>query len=776
MGKLLNPTTGFWQNLEGETPNLPATITNNQLSAPVSVVWDENMVPHIYAENEDDVYFVQGFITAQMRLWQMDFQTRAAAGRISEIVGKTALDYDKSMRRKGMLMGAQKNTDGLIASEYKSVFDNYTAGVNAYINTLDDAQLPLEYKLLAMTPEPWTNFKTMLLQEYLINMLNSFNHDVEYSRFLDQYGYDQWALLYGGLDLNEDPIVDNPGGWDFEPMPKTHLPTDVVQATADLKNNVNPDPNNGSNNWAISPERSATGNALLANDPHLKLNLPSLWFAVHLHAPNLNVMGASLPGAPSVIIGFNKNVAWGYTNAQRDMVDWYKVQFSDASKTAILVDGKPIPVDIMVQEFNVRGGETVRDTLRYSPFGIIANYSAIPTEQNTGWAYRWIGQDENMTSLSFIKMNHAASFNDYLNATNHMTAPGQNVVFADVSGNIALRIQGQYLNRAPNEGLFLRDGTTEQNQWDYIPLEQNILSKNPDRGFVSSANQYPADSTYPYFIAATRYEVYRNRRINAVLRADTLVSVDDIKALHHDNFNMEAAENLTYFLAALDYNKLNEQEKRVFEMLMNWNYVSNPELEAPVYYDEWRNFILKKAWDELTATEEEMAIPNKYRTFKLLKDRPNLTWWDVQSTKEVEDAQGLIRASFNAMMTTIENWKKDHSETKLALNWGNYKNTHVTHLTRQKELSEPVFVGGNLGIVNATSATHGPSWRQIVDLDPNGTKAWVIYPGGQSGNPGSQYYVNMVKPWADGAYLPYNLSRGIDYYIPNATQITSFTK
>ena len=234
MGKLLNPNTGLWQNMEGDQPVLASSVQNDYLSTSVNVVWDEHLVPHIFAQNENDAYFVQGYITAQLRLWQMDFQTRAAAGRISEIVGKAALDYDKSMRRKGMLLGAQKNTDALVGSEYKSVFDSYTAGVNAYINTLNDASLPVEYKLLAMTPEPWTNYKTMLLQEYLINMLNTFNYDIEYTRFLEEYGYDEWSILFSGLDLRKDPIVNNPGGWIFDPAPKKHNATDVISPPEDL--------------------------------------------------------------------------------------------------------------------------------------------------------------------------------------------------------------------------------------------------------------------------------------------------------------------------------------------------------------------------------------------------------------------------------------------------------------------------------------------------------------------------------------------------------------
>ncbi len=285
------------------------------------------------------------------------------------------------------------------------------------------------------------------------------------------------------------------------------------------------------------------------------------------------------------------------------------------------------------------------------------------------------------------------------------------------------------------------------------------------RKVKGEANQYPVDSTYPYFIAASEWESYRNRRINQVLGVDSTVSIEDVKTLHSDNYNLEAAENLTFMLAALDYNQLSGEEQAIFDKLINWNFVADADKEAPAYYNAWRDELLDLAWDELHSSEKAMRRPSAYRTFALLKNDPESNWWNIDSTATKEDAKALISYAFAQMKREIDDWHTDQGEIKLAMNWGNVKATRLTHLTRQMPLSQQnVFIGGNHGIVNATSETHGPSWRQVIEMDPKGVRAWGIYPGGQSGNPGSNWYTNYTNSWAQGEYLTLELD-----YLPNST-------
>jgi len=758
IGKLFSPSHGFWQQMEGEKPVLPEEVSTKNLMGSVEVVWDENLIPHVFALHDEDLYFVQGYITASMRLWQMDFQARAAAGRLSEIVGDVALDFDKGMRRMGMLLGAEKSLAAAYANpKVKMAFEKYAEGVNAYINSLNTRNLPLEYKLLDMKPEEWSPNRSMLLLLYMANMLNTFNNDIENTNFVEQFGLDAFAILFPDVDDKKDPIVDYPGMWTFPPIPRGEAPTDIVPVHRDMRDNDKPNPDNGSNNWAVAPQKTANGFAILANDPHLNMNLPALWFAIHLSSPSQNVMGASLPGTPAVVIGFNERIAWGFTNAQRDLVDYYKVTFTNNEKKAIVIDGRQESIKIDIQQIKSKSGKVVYDTLWYSSFGIIANYSQLATESSLqAYAYRWVGQEPSEVAVALVKLNVAGDMSDFLDATNHFHSPAQNIVFADVEGNIGIRVQGKFLPRLPYEGLFVRDGSQSANRWpSFIPNYQNISIFNPERGFVSSANQFPVDSTYPYYISANTWQSYRNRRINQLLQNDN-ITVDYVKQMHNDNYGMPAAESLPMMLKALKFNQLSDAEKEVYKSLKNWNYMYDTETTEAVYYEAWWDAVYALAWDEMDSAEVPMPKPSIYRTIKLLKEMPNLIFFDVLGTPEKEDATALIQQGFAIAMQQIQDWQSQNPNKSLT--WMQYKNTTIRHLTRKLPLSvQQVPIGGNKNIVNATSQLNGPSWRQVVELKPNEVQAWGIYPGGQSGNPGSAFCTNWIEPWAKGEYITLDL-------------------
>lgn len=775
LGKLLSPSHGFWQQIEGETPAIPTEVAHNNLKSNVEVVWDENLIPHVFALHDEDLYFVQGYITASMRLWQMDFQTRAAAGRISEIVGDDALEFDKSMRRKGMLIGAKKSLEAAQKDpKVKMAFERYADGVNAYISTLTYKNLPLEYKLLDMQPEEWNPDRSMLLLLYMANMLNTFNNDIENTNFVNHFGLEAFANLFPDVDDKEEPIVNYPNMWSFAPVTRQQNPTDIVSLPQDLQDHEKPDPMNGSNNWAVAPQKTANGFAILANDPHLGMNLPALWFTIHLNSPSQNVMGASLPGTPAITIGLNEKIAWGFTNAQRDLVDWYKVEFTNDAKNAILVDGKSEEITLEVQEIRSKSGKTILDTLWHSRFGIIASYSQMPkTNPREAYAYRWVGQEASEVAIALIKLNTGSSMGDFMEATDHFHSPAQNIVFADVEGNIGIRVQGKFLPRLPYEGLFVRDGKNSANQWGrFIPNYQNVSIFNPERGFVSSANQYPVDSTYPYYISANVWESYRNRRINRLLQKDS-ITVDYIKNMHNDNYGLKAAESVNLMLSALNYNELSEYEKTIFTKLLNWDYYYHTHSEAPIYYEAWWDALYSLAWDEMDSSKMPMPKPSSYHTIKLLKEQPDLKFWDVISTTEIENAQTLIKLAFGRALKEIRNRQAKNNDKPQ--NWTTYKNTTIRHLTRQMALSvQQVPIGGYKSIVNATSQLHGPSWRQVVELRPNEVKAWGIYPGGQSGNPGSPYYINWITPWANGNYIELDIYGTPSALYPRALASTTF--
>jgi len=353
--------------------------------------------------------------------------------------------------------------------------------------------------------------------------------------------------------------------------------------------------------------------------------------------------------------------------------------------------------------------------------------------------------------MPFYLLNRAKNYADFMHALDYYDSPGQNFAFASASGNIAIRVQGKYPVRRKNEGRFLLDGTISSNGWQaFIPNEQNIYQLNPERGFVTSSNQYPADSTYPYYIMTRSYDGFRNRRISLVLDSLSGIRVNDMMKLQNDNYNFIAADILPHLLSKIELFSLDQKEKDIYELLSNWDFYNDPDSEAASYFEEWWDTLFLSIWDEIQNSNATLSNPSKYTTIKLIKEQPDLIFFDNQETSARENADLLIKYSFTNSIDKVNNWQKENKDT---VRWADYKNTLVQHLARLAPFSKYVQNGGNHDIVNATSSRHGPSWRMIVSLEPNGVKAWGVYPGGQSGNPGSPYYLNMIDKWEKGEYF-----------------------
>lgn len=763
LGKFLDPFHGFWQNNEPSDVFTTQEITIPGLKEPVEVVFDSMLIPHIYAQNDHDVYYTQGYVTAKFRLWQMEFQTHAAAGRVSELIGpgkdNAVLNYDRGQRRQGMVLAAQRALESMENDPIaRDIVQAYTDGINAYIESLRYKDLPLEYKLMDYKPEPWTNLKSALLLKSMAQTLNSFSKDVDMTNALKLFGKDVVALLYPDREPVEDPIVDKPGAWKFaNTITLDTIPLAIPDELLRMQAPGNQDPSIGSNNWAVHGSKTATGAPILCNDPHLTISLPSIWYAIHLNTPTVNVMGASLPGTPGVIIGFNDSIAWGVTNAQRDLVDWYSIEFDNGKKERYKLDSGWMNVERVVEKYAPRGAAIFYDTILMTTWGpILYDDSYRDGHQLKHYAYRWISHDKSEELLTFYKLNRAENHTDYMRALDHFSSPAQNFVFASVSGDIAIRIQGKFPVRRPLEGKFLLDGTTSSSGWQaYIPFDQNVMDKNPERGFVSSANQYPVDATYPYYVTSTSFEAYRNRRINQVLGERDSITITDMMNLQNDNYNLKAAESLPLFLLALDTTTLTPDERIAYDVLRKWDYINNVDSEGASYYEAWWDKLYPMIWDEMRTEEIRLATPTTWNTIHLMRTNPELTFFDIQETSEKETAPDLLRKAFKESVAAIKTWQAEHNTTQVR--WADYKDTYIEHLARLPQFSYHVQHGGNHDIVNASSRRHGPSWRMIVSLEKNNLKAFGIYPGGQSGNPGSKYYNNMTALWSTGKYatLPF---------------------
>jgi penicillin amidase len=752
LGKFLDPFHGFWRNLEPTGYDGKKLLMIPGLREPVTVVYDSLLIPHIFARNDDDLYLAQGYITALHRLWQMEFQTHAAAGRLSEIVASDAvLNYDRRQRRLGMVYGANQALQSMASNP--SIM-RYTEGVNRFIESLDYNTLPFEYKLLNYRPEPWTNLKCALLLKNMAQTLNMGDKDIEMTNAWKLYGKQMVDLLYPDDEQVGDPIVSKPGGWNFKPLNIDTVSMAIPDDLITIKKGPPSDPTTGSNNWAVSGSKTYTGSPMLAGDPHLQLSLPSIWYAVQLQAPGINTMGASLPGVPSVIIGFNDSIAWSVTNAQRDLVDWFKITFENNKRDAYLLDGKYVRTRKVIEEFKVRGETSFYDTVVYTHWGPVtydANYHA--DNALSGYAFRWIAHEPSEEIIAFNKLNRAKNHTEYMDALNSFASPAQNFVFASVSGDIAMRVQGRFPVRRKDEGKFVLDGSRSSQGWQaFIPNSHNVMEKNPERGFVSSANQYPADKTYPYYITATHYEAYRNRRINQVLGESKSITFRDMMKLQNDNYNLKAAESLPFFLSQLDTAQMDSQEKEAYRILSSWDFYNHASSTGATYYEAWWDNLMPLSWDEMQNDNVPLERPTTYNTIKLLKEKPNLSFFDIQQTEEKEQAGDVIRKAFKLGVRDVEKWKAEHETAPV---WAEYKDSYIGHLLPPlTALSIPVKTGGNHDIVNAHSRTHGPSWRMVASLEPAGIKAWATYPGGQSGNPGSEHYINLLSRWTRGEYFP----------------------
>lgn len=767
LGKFLDPLNGFWQNMDSRDFRAQEHKVTG-LKDKVVITYDSLLIPHIFANNNEDLYLAQGYVTAAHRLWQMEFQTHAAAGRLAEILGTgpegRILDYDRGQRRLGMVYGAQHAHDLMMEhSTTRMIVEKYTAGINQYIASLSYKDLPVEYKLLDYKPEPWTTLKCALLLKSMAQTLNMGDKDMEMTNALKLFGKENLELLYPDREPATDPVVSNAGNWKFIPINLDSVPMAVPDEFITIKKLSPSDPTTGSNNWAVSGSKTATGSPILCGDPHLNLSLPSIWYAVQLHSPELNVMGASLPGAPGVIIGFNDSIAWSVTNAQRDLADWFKITYENAKREKYLLDGEWKETKKVIEEFKVRNGESFYDTVVYTHWGPVTYDGSYHAEdQLSQYAFRWMSHDGSEELLAFFKLNRAKNHADYMEALNHFGTPAQNFVFASVSGDVAMRIQGKYPVRRKNEGKFLLDGSKSSNGWKaYIPNDQNVMYRNPLRGFVSSANQYPADSTYPYFITATNWEAYRNRRINQVLRASDSITVEDMMRLQGDNYNLKAAESLPAFLNYLDTANFTADERVIYNSLKAWDYMNTAESEAASYYEAWWDKLMPMVWDEMAKHDIALNRPTTYNTIKLIKEKPDLSFFDIQETTEKETAKEILQLSFKAGVQDIADWKKSHPTTS-TVDWGTFKDSYIGHLLRLQPFSIPVKHGGNHDIVNAHSRTHGPSWRMVVSLEKTGIKAWGVYPGGQSGNPGSYYYSNLLDTWVADKHFPLSFPHAID--------------
>lgn len=756
LGKLLSPQEGLWQNAEPINETYDAEISIPALNGNVNVFFDDRLVPHIFADNDIDALFVQGYIHAKFRLWQMELQTLSAAGRVSEVVGDVALNHDREFRRLGMVYGAENSLREMESDETtKKECDAYTAGVNAYIESLTASKLPLEYKLLGYKPEKWSNFKTALFLKYMAFDLAAGENDLEMTNAFSFFNKDDFAKLFPVYQDSMDPII--PKGTIYpEPKIKVTIPADAdslyfKKDSINVEENNKPDRDNGSNNWAVSGSKTKSGAPILCNDPHLGLNFPSIWFEMQISTPSYNAYGATFPGAPNVIIGFNDSCAFGFTNGGRDVRDYYEIRFKDETRQEYWFNNEWKKTTFRYEQIKISGKPDFIDTVAYTLFGPVMYDKSFSGKRNgngKNYAVRWTAHDPSNELKLFHVLNRAKNYDDYNKAVVNLQTPGQNVVFACKNGDIAIRTQGNFPAKWKGQGDFIMPGTDSSFMWQgMIPMDETPRQYNPERGFVSSANQHPADSVYPYYLG-NNYPAPRGLIINRKLAAMQQITPQDMMDMQTDNYNVFAEMARPIFLENINEDALNESERKYFGLLKNWDLRNDANSKgATVFVFTWKCFFDTVYNDEFAKINGPVIKPFESTLLESVLKDSAYKFLDNVSTSQTETLPDVVTAAFKKAVIGLS---KASLEDKLE--WAKYKDTHISHL-----LKLPVFsrlhlpIGGGTHIINATKSDHGPSWRMVVSLSQN-TEAYAVYPGGQSGNPGSKYYDSFVDQWVNGKY------------------------
>jgi penicillin G amidase len=755
IGNFLNPASGFWQNAESKSVQTEESLRLDGLQDKVIIRYDEHRIPHIFARNDHDLYYAQGYVTARDRLWQMDIQTRSAAGRLAEIAGPKALPVDRYHRRMGMTYGAENTLRGMMKDPVsKMVIEAYTDGVNSYIRHLAERDYPIEFKLLDYAPEQWKPINCAYLLKLMSETLAGGSDQFAMTNNLKRFGAKDINDLFPDYPFREDPIIPAGTKWNFTPLP---IPKPSADFLAQMTDTIKPRdhvPGIGSNNWVIAGTKSASGYPILANDPHLNLTFPSIWYQIQMSSPTVNVYGVSLPGAPCVVIGYNQHISWGVTNVDADVLDWYQVKFKDNAKNEYWYNNRWNKTTKRVEVIGIRGQKPLQDTVIYTHHGpvVYENASQKPESRENipvGDALRWIAHDESDEFMTFYLLNRGKNYDDYRKALTYYTAPAQNFIFASSQKDIAITPNGKIPLKFNDQGKYIMDGSDTANDWHgWIPYDQNPTVKNPPRGFVSSANQSPADQTYPYYINWRFEQYYRGKRINDMLSAMHHATVDSMRLMQMDNYSILAQDVLPTMLKYLDPSKLDNTQLKVYQIIKNWDkhYVANS-IGASIFDDWWYNFYNLVWQDEFELRGTYLKFPSYDRTEKLLLTEPNSKWFDDTRTPGKETCADIVKSSF---YSTVKELSRKYGSPGEKWQWGMVKETFINHLANLPGFGTGQFsAGGRGGVINALRRNNGPSWRMVVQMGPQ-VKGYGVFPGGQSGNPGSFYYQDMFDTWKDG--------------------------
>lgn len=739
------------------------------LRGSVEVLRDKWDVAHIYAQNVEDLFFAQGYIHAQERLFQMDFQRRLVAGRLSEILGEVALPLDRWMRTLTLYRRAEKEA-AAYSGEHRPQFDAYVAGVNAFIAS---GILPMEMRLLRYHPEKWS-FADLLAWAKMMAWDLSVNWDTEIIRahLIKKVGPEKAALLEPPY-LDHWPIIISKQEELYSPG-KTAL--DRAESARRFTGPKAAD-GLGSNNWVLNGDRTASGKPILANDMHLAMGVPSLWYENHLVAEDFDASGLSFAGIPGIMQGHNQWVAWGFTNGFSDVQDLYieHLRKGDDGKYQYEYQGQWLEADVLDEIIRVKDSEPVTETVIVTRHGPIINLLAPDFNNEEPLALCWTALRENAPISTLFKMNSARSCDEFREALRDWTAPTQNAVYADIQGNVGYTLAGTVPIRTKGDGRLPVPGWEGEYEWSgYIPFEELPHMFNPQKGYIATANNKVVSDDYPYYLGLDVGMGNRCQRIEEMIEQKDKHSIEDIGRIQLDQVSI-AARTISLVLGELVTE--NEALKPILSRFSKWDGCLNSTSPEAALYEVFIhiliNRLLKPYLGDLTELYAGKGLTPVIKTSNMLGDHsrkwllsilqdPSSAWWTSQEGISREDhLTAALLESVEYLKSTcgprIEDWQ-----------WGRIHQITFSHnLGSVKPLDKllnrgPYPMGGDVdtiwmghaGMYRLTSGTFvGPQFRFIGDLDNWDNCRGVLTPG-QSGHLASRHYDDGIKPWLAGQYHP----------------------
>ncbi len=812
---------GLWgvSNARRSFPQIEGTVQIPGLQAPVQVIRDDMGIPHIYAENEHDLFFAQGYVHAQDRFWQMDFWRHIGSGRLSEMFGESQLETDQFLRTLGWARVARQEMEQF-DGDSMAILQAYADGVNAYLTQRSGSELSFEYAILGLlnpgyTPEPWEPLHTVTWAKVMAwDLGGNMKMELLRARLLAAFGPERMADLFPPYPPEAPIIVPQPAvGPAAREQPAT-MPqflarlnlAPLAQRVQALDEMLGSGMRGlGSNNWTVSGALTATGTPILANDPHLGIQMPSIWYEVGLHCQpkdedcRFNVTGFSFAGAPGVIIGHNDRIAWGMTNVGPDVQDLFIEKINPDNPNQYEVNGQWVDMELVEEVIQVAGGDPVPITVRYTRHGPILSdvdedMAALheTTDLDLPGQYaislRWTALDPSNTFGAILELNRAQNFDEFRQALSKFDVPSQNFVYADVEGNIGYQMPGKIPIRAGGDGLLPAPGWTDDYEWTgFIPFEELPYSFNPPQGYIVSANNAVVGPDYPYLISLGWDYGYRARRIIELLQAKQPLTVEDMTAIQGDNFNAMGPVFVP-LLAEIPWGDPKLEE--MVSLLQEWDYQNDADsAPAALFNAFWHQLVVATFADEFPEPPEPpddgepvsaqilgaADIPSDDRAFLVfehLVQDPDNRWWDDVNTpgRETRDAI-LVRALAAAVDELEDTLGRDPQQWSWgALHGAEFRNGSLgeSGIAPIEALFNrgPFPVAGGSSIVNANgwnfakdyTVTWVPSMRMIVDLGDL-SNSLAIHTTGQSGHAFHPHYIDMAPLWSTLQYHPMRWTR-----------------